>query len=173
MLIHPPEDCIGTVTEFFALVHHPTVKSNEFCQNLLQLLSLGIPSTIQEINSVPFSSPTILAMHITTCHLQFDFMSPYSTVPQHKLTLKYALSGFTVLLNKLNNESHALMNLRNQQIRVSYFTSVYDRTSTQGLHANTQLSQISFFKIDSTVFLLMPRFFHYFLACWCFVCIIA
>ena len=60
MLFHPPNDCMGMATVFFCLVQ-PTVKSNEFCQNLLQLLSLGIPSTIQEINSVPFS------MHIPPC----------------------------------------------------------------------------------------------------------
>ena len=59
------------------------------------------------------------------------------------------------------------MSLRNQQIHVSYFPSVYNRTNTQVLHANTQLDQISLFKIDSTVFLLMLRRFFHCLAFWC------
>jgi hypothetical protein len=69
MLFHPPDDHMGMDTAFFGLVQ-PTVKSNEFCLYVLQLLALGIPS-IQEINSVPFC-PAILAMHITPCHLYFD-----------------------------------------------------------------------------------------------------
>ena len=109
-------------------------------------------------------------MHITPRHLHFDSILPYSTVPQHTLTLEYAISGFTVLLNQLNNQIHALMSLRNQHPCVLF--SFFCRTSTQGLHANTHLSQISLFIVD--FFLLMPRFFHYHhLAFWCFLCIIA
>ena len=52
MLFHPPDDCMGMDTALMGLVQ-PTVKSNEFCLYVLQLLALGIPS-IQEINSVPF-----------------------------------------------------------------------------------------------------------------------
>ena len=61
-------------------------------------------------------------MHITPCHLYFDSMLSYFTVPQHDttLTLEYALSGFITLLNQLNNQIHALMSLGNQQILVSY-----------------------------------------------------
>ena len=175
--------------EFFAFVQ-PPVKSNEFCLYVLQLLALGIPS-IQEINSVPFC-PAILAMHITPCHLYFDSRLPYSTVPQHTLltifsivlgdTLEYGLSGLIVLLNqlnnqisglivllnRLNNQIHALISFRNQQICVSYFSSIYDRTSTQGLHANTKISQISLFQIDSSVFPLDAKF----LSLPCFLCII-
>ena len=49
MLFHPPDDCMGMDTALMGLVQ-PTVKSNEFCLYVLQLLlALGIPS-IQEIN---------------------------------------------------------------------------------------------------------------------------
>ena len=179
MLFHPPDDRMGMDTAFFGLVQ-PTVKSNEFCLYVLQLLALGIPS-IQEINSVPFC-PAILAMHITPCHLYFDSRLPYSTVPQHTLltifsialgdTLEYCLSGLIVLLNQLNNhisglqvllnqlnnQIHALTSFGNQQSCASYFPSVCKRTSTRGLHANTQISQISLFQIDSSVFPLDAKF---------------
>ena len=136
MLFHNPEDCIGTITEFFALVQ-PTVKSNEVCLYLLQLLAHGILST-QEINSVPFS-PAILANRITpSCHLHFDLMLPYSTMTQHHTllhvipillgaTLEYALSGLTVLLNQLDNQIHAMKSFGNQQICGSYQMDQHSR----------------------------------------------
>ena len=66
MLFHPPDDHMGMDTAFFGLVQ-PTVKSNEFCLYVLQLLALGIPS-IQEINK--FCS--ILSSNIGDAHHSFS-----------------------------------------------------------------------------------------------------
>ena len=73
ILFHPrPEYFIITLSKFFALVQ-PTVKSNEFCLYLLQLLALGIHSGNQfcfifysNIGDVHHSFPPSFRCHVST-----------------------------------------------------------------------------------------------------------